>query len=102
LLALSAFVLGATPAEQPTLRLDSRAPVVVHGTHFRAGERVTLVLGAGQRSSTRVRAGAAGAFRARFAVSLGRCALVSVQAFGSQGSRARLLRPRAPDCVPGD
>jgi hypothetical protein len=84
------------------VRLDSRAPVVVHGTGFRPAERVSVLVVSGERRSKSVRSSASGAFRVRFPVSLGRCAPLSVQAFGSAGSRARLVLRKAPACVPGD
>jgi hypothetical protein len=49
----------------------------------------------------RATADGTGSARVRFPVSLGRCERFSLQAFGSAGSRARLL-PAAtlPDCAP--
>jgi hypothetical protein len=90
-------------ATRPTLRLVDRAPVVIRGAAFAPRERVTVVLAAGSRSSSRVLANANGAFVARFRLALGRCTRYSVQAFGSRGSRARLMPSRVTvDCIPGD
>ena len=90
-------------SDRPTLRLIDRAPVVVRGVGFEASERVTVVLVADRRVSERLRAGAGGNFVARFNRSLGRCSRFSLQAYGSSGSRARLLPARfSIDCMPND
>jgi hypothetical protein len=106
LFAAAAAVFVAVPglggaATQPTVRLQSRAPVVVSGSSFRAGEQVAVVLSSEVRRSKKVTANARGGFTVRFAVSLDRCARLSIQAFGSTGSRARLVRTRSLDCVAG-
>lgn len=88
---------------RPTVRVVDRTPLVVRGSGFVAEERVTVVVAAGSRWTRRVAATARGTFVARFAVSLGRCARYSVQAFGSAGSRARLLPTRPTiGCGPSD
>jgi hypothetical protein len=90
-------------SDRPTLRLVDRAPVVVRGEGFRAKERVTVVLIADRRVSEKLRAGSGGNFVARFSRSLGRCTRFSLQAYGSNGSRARLLPARfSIDCMPND
>jgi hypothetical protein len=90
-------------SDRPTLRLADRTPVVVAGGGFEARERVTLVLVADQRVSVKLRANAGGRFLARFNRSLGRCTRFSLQAYGSAGSRARMLPARITvDCTPND
>lgn len=90
-------------SDRPTLRLADRTPLVVVGGGFEPRERVTLVLVADRRVSEKLRAGAGGNFVARFNWSLGRCTRFSLQAYGSNGSRARLLPARiAIDCTPND
>ena len=89
--------------DSPTLRLLDRAPVVVRGEGFEAKESVTVVLIAERRLAEKLRAGSGGKFVARFDRSLGRCTRFSLQAYGSNGSRARLLPARfAIDCMPND
>jgi hypothetical protein len=100
LLAASAAASG-TAATRPTLRVVDRTPVVIRGTGFAPAERVTVVVAAGSRWSRRVTA-TDGTFVARFNVVLGRCARYSVQAFGSTGTRARLVPRLALACIPGD
>jgi hypothetical protein len=97
--ALSVTVASGSFSGRPALRLVDRAPVVVRGSGFDAGEQVSVALLAGTRSVRRAPASQAGAFVVRFGVSLGRCARYSVQAFGSAGSRARLVSRVALACV---
>jgi hypothetical protein len=90
-------------SDRPTLRLLDRAPVVVRGEGFNAKERVTVVLVADRRFSEKLRAGSGGNFVVRFNRSLGHCTRFSLQAYGSSGSRARLLPARfSIDCMPND
>jgi hypothetical protein len=89
----------AASSSRPTLRVVDRTPVVVRGAGFVADERVSVVLSAGARSTRVVRATQAGAFVVRFKASLGRCSRYSLQAFGSAGSRARMLPRISLDCV---
>jgi hypothetical protein len=109
LFAAFAVALAAAPAlggtgAQPVLRLADRSPVTVTGRGFQPGESVRLRLASeAQLWTRRAAAGTTGSFRATFTVSLGRCRSLSVQAFGSEGSRARLfLRAPSPDCSPSD
>ena len=90
-------------SDRPTLGLIDRTPVVVRGEGFGARERVTVVLVADRRVSEKLRAGTGGNFVARFNQSLGRCTHFSLQAYGSSGSRARLLPARfSLACMPND
>jgi hypothetical protein len=90
----------AAQRQAATIRLVDRTPLIVRGLEFRTGERVRVVVLAGSKSSQVVRASARGTFVVRFNRSVGRCTRLSVQAFGSMGSRARLLPSRiAIDCV---
>jgi hypothetical protein len=105
LLAAIAVAFAATPAvgastARPALRLLDRTPVIVSGRGFEPQEVVRVRLAVGERVSTRrARTSAAGAFRVRFTVSLGRCKSFSLQAFGSAGNRARLFPATLqPDC----
>ncbi len=105
LLAAIAIAVAATPAlgapnARPALRLLDRAPVTVTGRGFEPQETVRVRLAADGRSWTRrAVASATGTFRARFTISLGRCESLSLQAFGSAGSRARLfVTSPQPDC----
>ena len=103
----STLLLVATASagisDKPSLRLVDRAPVVVRGEGFAANERVTLVLVADRKVSKKLQAGSAGQFVARFGRSLGFCTRFSLQAYGSNGSRARILPARiSTACLPND
>jgi hypothetical protein len=103
LAALTAGVAPAAPSREATLRVVERAPLVVRGQSFRDGERVRVVLFAGGKASQVVRASLSGAFVVRFDRTVSRCVSFSLQAFGSQGSRARLMSTRkAPACLAND
>jgi len=94
---MAAGVAGAATS-QPQLRLTDRSPVVVQGTHFRAGESVTVVLTTAGRWTRRAVAAADGSFRVRFGVTLRPCEDVTLQGFGSKGSRARSLPQPRTQC----
>ena len=106
LLALAALGFArdatGTAARHPRLVLKRTAPLTVGGTHFRARERVTVVLdqpAGGTRRRTR--AGRHGAFRKVFpGVTLDRCRGFKLTAKGSAGSRATLVRRALPECAP--
>jgi hypothetical protein len=109
LFAAFAVALAATPAlgatgAQPVLRLTDRSPVTVTGRGFEPGESVRVRLASQAQTWTRrATASTTGSFRATFTVSLGRCRSLSLQAFGSKGSRARLfVTAPSPDCSPSD
>lgn len=73
----------------------------MRGSGFEAGERVQVLLAAnGRQQWESAVAGGAGRFTVAFRGPLGACARYTVHAFGSKGSRARVLQRRAlPDCV---
>lgn len=74
-------------------------PLVVGGAGFADGERVQLMLSWGEGQVWRVKlASARGSLSARFGVSVGACGRFAVQAFGSRGSRARVLPFHGLDC----
>ena len=97
--AVAAFALPASGGvARPALRLVAASPLKVHGTHFRALERVRV------RADTQVRtvrASRMGAFTATFAdLNYDRCAdAFVVVATGSRGSVARLKLPQL-QCAP--
>jgi hypothetical protein len=100
-LGLARDATGAS-APRPRLALTRAEPLTVSGLHFRAHERVTLVLhrrsGATRR---RARAGSHGAFSKGFTgVTIDRCSGYWVSAKGSAGSRATLVRRALPECAP--
>jgi hypothetical protein len=97
--SLPATLASGSFSARPVLRLVDRTPVVVRGSGFEAGEQVSVALSAGTRSVRRAQATEAGTFVVRYGVSLGRCARYSVQAFGSAGSRARLLSHLELACI---
>jgi hypothetical protein len=96
-LALSAPAAGGTA---PTLRLVRTSPVVVAGSHFRAGERVTVTLVVTKRIVRHVTASQTGSFTIGYGgIQLGHCAGFSLSAVGSAGSRAVVKLPQ-PACMP--
>jgi hypothetical protein len=106
LVALAALGLArdatGTAVHHPRLALTEVQPLTVSGKHFRAHERVSLVLH--QPSGTtrrRARAGRHGAFRKVFTgVMVDRCSGFWMSAKGSAGSRAMLVRRAQPQCPP--
>jgi hypothetical protein len=92
--------VGARPAHpSPSLRLIATAPLRIHGSGFRARERVRLRLrmSGAPPTTRRVRAGRHGSFTTVFTSAVDRCSAFSVIAVGRSGRRARLYRP-APKC----
>lgn len=91
--ALGAVVVGVGAGGQPALRPVDADPLTLRGTSFARGERVKVLLAAPAtvRSKT-VRADARGRFRVAFAIRVGRCDDVVVQAIGARGSRAAWQR----------
>jgi hypothetical protein len=90
-------------AATPSIGLLTKQPLTIRGVHFKAQERVRVRVAARGRAFSRTAtATLAGGFTVRFRLSLGRCDRFSVQAFGSEGSRAR-VQPRmpSPDCSEG-
>jgi hypothetical protein len=88
----------AAPMSPASLRVVDERPLTVAGSGFAPRERVAVRLDAHGRWSRSVSALRSGAFRVRFPVSIG-CDGYSLHAFGSRGSRARLVSGiRA--CVP--
>jgi hypothetical protein len=101
-LGLARDATGTAVAHHPRLALTRAEPLIVSGRHFRAHERVSLVLhqpsGATRR---RARAGTRGAFRKVFTgVTVDRCSGFGVSAKGSAGSRATFVRRALPECPP--
>jgi hypothetical protein len=104
LIVAAALPSAASPAAgdtKPLLGVSGRGPIVVRGSGFEAGERVQVLLAAnGRQQWESAVAGGAGRFTVAFRGPLGACARYTVHAFGSKGSRARVLQRRAlPDCV---
>jgi hypothetical protein len=85
---------ASEPDQRPSIALAGTEPLVIKGKHFKPGERVSVQVLAPVRAGRNVVASRRGAFVARFRLSVGRCERVSVHAFGSRRSRARLLPER--------
>jgi hypothetical protein len=101
LVALLPAAAGAARAK-PLVRPIDRDPLVVRGLRFLPAERVTVrvAVRGGTRLSKTVKAGASGAFTVRFvSLRLGACAVFTVSASGSRGSRSVYTEPFAP-CGP--
>jgi hypothetical protein len=95
---------GSDTSRRASLHVLDMQPLVVRGTGFEPNERVRLMLSVAEGQRWRAtKAGAEGRFTMRFDASIGGCGRFSVQAFGSRGSRARLLPLRAQiECVSPD
>jgi len=90
-----------TQAQRPQLSITDTRPFEVRGVGFEPRERVQVLLAVngGQRWQNTV-ASSAGVFTVEFRLSLGTCSRFTMQAFGSKGSRARILPRRLqPDCA---
>jgi hypothetical protein len=102
-LVLAVPAWGGKP-RRPSLQLRSIDPVVVTGRGFASGEPVLLTA----RSGTTGRVVPLvvkrnGTFTARFRLHLGRCALLTVRAVGTRGSRAILkVDPNCPKPLRND
>jgi hypothetical protein len=102
LLAGAGPAARGSPRARPALRLVTVSPLSVHGSGFRARERVRVRLRAhGTLTATRhVRATRRGGFTVRFArVLIARCSAFSISAVGRSGRKATLGRVR-PKCPP--
>ncbi len=102
--ALSASLAAASTSvlQRPALRLVSRTPVVVAGTHFRSRERVTVTVRTPDSTTRKtLSASPSGTFRVAFPTvdaPSDPCALFAVIAAGRNGSTARLhvMKPVLP------
>jgi hypothetical protein len=96
-LALSATASAAAP--HPKLTVKGRHTLTVSGRHFRAAERVRVVLNITRQQVRRATASGRGRFRVTFHdVPVGPCDGFTVIAVGDGGSRAMLARMH-PDCL---
>jgi hypothetical protein len=81
----------AAPPRRATLKLESVAPLVVHGVGFGRAERIAVIASyPGAQQIVNVTARPSGRFKAAFTLVVGRCAPLTVRAVGGQGSRAVL------------
>jgi hypothetical protein len=85
---------GDARSAPPSLRLADMKPLVVQGARFKPRERISIQVMAPVRAGRAVIADRRGSFRVRFRFRVEQCERVSVQAFGSRGSRSRLLPQR--------
>jgi hypothetical protein len=99
-LALVGCAAARTPAP-PTLRVVSTSPLVVAGTGFRAGERVTVTaLSSVRPHIVRIRATRRGSFRVRLGRFTQPCGSPwAVRARGAS-RRVAVVRLAAAPCVP--
>jgi hypothetical protein len=89
----------ASSSRKAHVTVTDTSPFVVHGTRFRAHERVTVTVNAEGRHVHRFRASAAGTFTTSFSsVTLDRCTGYAVQVAGNLGSTASLKL--LPECAP--
>jgi hypothetical protein len=96
-LALSATASAAAP--HPVLSAKGRQTLAVSGRHFRAGEKVRVVLNIARSRVRHATASGRGTFRVTFwNVPVGPCDGYAIIATGDGGSRAMLSRMH-PDCL---
>lgn len=104
LAASIAVTLTVSPASATTrsasLRLASKAPLVVQGQRFAPRERVRVSVSGDLQLQRRVIATRSGAFAAEFEAVVTRCDMVRVIAVGARGSHATLKYLPAPACRP--
>lgn len=94
-LLLASTALAATSGTAGRTPKLSIVRATVHGTHFRAGERVTISLAsAGQHVTRHTRASASGGFAAQLPFSDPCLGTVVVIARGATGDGARLKLPQ--------
>ncbi len=100
-LVVTFMAMTASAATGPSLKIESHSPLVVSGSSFAAGEKVTVtaLTGLGPRI---VRLTAAhGRFRARFDVPKSGCAAAfGARAVGSRGSRTTVMFGEVATCLP--
>ncbi len=98
----SAGAVTQSDAQRPALTVMDTRPFEVRGSGFEPRERVQVLLSAnGAQRGQNTLATSAGAFTVEFQLSLGACSRFTMQAFGSKGSRARVLPRRSQtDCEP--
>ena len=95
--AAAVVVVPSASAAAPRLVIAKSSPLVVAGSHFKAGERVTVSFG---QSTRQVRATRLGSFQASFAgVAFDRCSGWRIVAVGALGDRAVLVQSRVM-CAP--
>jgi hypothetical protein len=98
--ALSAGAIADAAGTAPArIRIVDSTPVTVQGLHFRAGERVRVVLKADRRYVRTVRAGRGGSFATRFAVYAEACTAFNLRATGASGAVAVATKKPAPQCA---
>jgi hypothetical protein len=97
-LALSASAL-ARQTTRPAVHVKTTQPFTVVGSHFAAGERVSVVVRMNGRHARTVVANRSGAFAVVFrSISYDTCSGYLVVATGDGGSRARSRF--TPECTP--
>lgn len=93
----AAVVVPSASAAAPRLVIAKSSPLVVSGSHFKAGERVTVSFG---QNTRRVRTTKLGRFQVSFAgLALDRCSGWRITAAGARGDRALLVQSRVK-CAP--
>lgn len=85
---------GASSSARPLLGVADENPLVIRGTGFKANERVIVYLQAEERWTRRIEATPSGSFSVRFPTVMPARRALTAHAFGSRGSRARLLPAR--------
>jgi hypothetical protein len=98
---VAGLAAASRPVRQPALSLVKPVPLQVRGTGFHARERVRVVAVVARTSVTKwVRASSHGSFAMALKLEAGHCSGLRVIAVGNAGSRATLMRPPLPACMP--
>jgi hypothetical protein len=95
------MAMTASAAVGPSLKIEGHSPLVVSGSSFAAGEKVTVTALTGLGPRVVRLTAARGGFRARFDLPKSGCAAAfGARAVGSKGSRTTVIFAKAPSCVP--
>lgn len=84
----SASVAPAQGQQRPVLTLTGWAPMTVHGFHFRATERLVVLIAGAKTDKIALRTDAAGSFDLRVPFAYDKCRGLSISVFGPGGERA--------------
>lgn len=90
---------AANRAKAPDVRVTDHRPFTVHGSRFRPGERVTVVLVLEGRRARTVRVGRGGSFVARFAEYADMCTAYTLRALSGGSVRAAIRHRPARSCA---
>jgi hypothetical protein len=100
LLVVAASTSAGSTARPASLRVEAFTPLTVRGQDFKSRERVFVRLDVRRSWMRAAVATRFGSIRVRFLVSIPGCTGFTLHAFGSRGSRARLVHRLHEACTP--